>query len=436
MMKKAVQACSALVHSCASTFHMFRTISRSVDHGHRSVHILGIETSCDDTGIAVINEHGTVLGEAQHSQLATHVTMGGIIPPLARFLHEENIKQVHKDAMRSAGIHPRQLDAVAVTTRPGLSLSLKVGLTHAKAFCREYSLPMISVHHMEAHALVVRSCMPVKFPFLVLLVSGGHCQIAVVQGVSDFVLLGSTCDDAPGEAFDKAARRLKLSNMDEYRALSGGAAIERLARHGDPMAIEFTSPMTKRPDCDFSFSGLKYSLMKKIMERERELGIEGDALLPSIPDLCASFQHALYIHIMKRVQRAFTFCRRTDLDFGHRLVVSGGVACSLYLRLMLEQLCERHAVDLFVPPSKLCSDNGIMIAWNGMEHFRSGGVLVLPDNLDTVESMAKCPLGQDRRKDVAKEAIPSEKFRLDLDRLMKDSGNIKWQNKSDENYYG
>lgn len=114
---------------------------------------------------------------------------------------------------------------------------------------------------MEAHALVARSCMPVKFPFLVLLVSGGHCQIAVVRDVSDFVLLGSTCDDAPGEAFDKAARRLKLSNMDEYRALSGGAAIERLARHGDPMAIEFTSPMTKRPDCDFSFSGALFTQM-------------------------------------------------------------------------------------------------------------------------------------------------------------------------------
>ncbi|OQR80307.1 putative tRNA threonylcarbamoyladenosine biosynthesis protein Osgepl1-like [Tropilaelaps mercedesae] len=405
-------------------------VIRGIHRKHKKALILGIETSCDDTGMAVVNENGMVLGEAKHSQLATHVAMGGIIPPLARSLHEQHIAEVHESALRAACIHPSMLDAVAVTTRPGLGLSLQIGLNHAKNFCRKHALPLISVHHMEAHALVIRSSSPVKFPFLVLLVSGGHCQVAVVQDVFDFILLGTSCDDAPGEAFDKIARRLKINNMDQYRTLSGGAAIERLARRGDPTAIRLPPPMMRNANCDFSFSGLKYSLVQKINRQERDLGIEGDALLPNLPDICASFQHAAYIHIMKRVQRAFKFCRKTDLEFGNRLVVSGGVACSSYLRLVLEQLCEHYGVDLFVPPPRLCSDNGIMIAWNGMEQYKHGGILIQPENLDSVDFLSKCSLGQDRRDDVAKEGIRSERFKLDMDRLMRDSGNVEWQEKT------
>lgn len=196
-----------------------------------------------------------MLGDAHHSQLATHLAMGGILPPLAKHLHQQNIRNVHEAALTAAGIHPKELTAVAVTTRPGLSLSLQVGLQHAKTFCRDHSLPLIAVHHMEAHALVVRSCSRVEFPYLVLLVSGGHCQIAVAKGVSEFVLLGKTIDNSPGEAFDKIARRLKLSNIDELKHLSGGAAIERMARNGDPTAVNITSPMTQSPNCDTSFAG-------------------------------------------------------------------------------------------------------------------------------------------------------------------------------------
>ncbi|XP_003738587.1 probable tRNA N6-adenosine threonylcarbamoyltransferase, mitochondrial [Galendromus occidentalis] len=402
-----------------------RSLLRYLHHSTKRKLVLGIETSCDDTGMAIVDEAGNILGEAHHSQLRTHVRFGGVLPPLARDLHRQNIAKVHSDTLKAAGVDPREIDAVAVTTRPGMALSLGVGLEHAKKFCKENSLPLIPIHHMEAHALVVRcENRSVDLPYLVLLVSGGHSQVAVVRDVTDFALLGSTIDDAPGEALDKIARRLKLSNLREFRELSGGASVELLAKRGDPRTMKYHQPLSDRKDCNFSFSGFKSMTTSQVMRLEKGLGIRGDAILPNAADICASVQYYMCLHIMKRVFRAIMFCRRKGIDFGDRLVISGGVACSLYLRAFMRQLCEAEDVELFVPPPRLCSDNGVMIAWNGVERLRVGEKPKSPHELDELGFEPSCSLGEDLREQVSRECIRIPRFKIDLVRLLTETGNI------------
>ncbi|KAH9372672.1 hypothetical protein HPB48_009150 [Haemaphysalis longicornis] len=256
--------------------------------------VLGIETSCDDTAVGIVDDQGNVLGEAAHSQLAKHIEYGGIIPPIARDMHKEHIARVTQEALEHCTVPMEAVTAIAVTTRPGMALSLRVGLDFAIELARKYGKPLVPVHHMEAHATAVRLQHRVPFPYLVLLVSGGHCQLALVRAINDFLLLGQTIDDAPGEALDKArharstpppltiARRLKVHNLPDCRRLSGGAAVELLARGADCRAVPFPEPMTSYRTCDFSFAGLKNSVYREIQRLEKLHGIEADALVPEL----------------------------------------------------------------------------------------------------------------------------------------------------------
>uniref|UniRef100_A0A8C1RS19 N(6)-L-threonylcarbamoyladenine synthase n=1 Tax=Cyprinus carpio TaxID=7962 RepID=A0A8C1RS19_CYPCA len=250
-------------NSCLQCRRAFSTVRRFV---------LGIETSCDETGAAVLDDTGAILGESLHSQKQTHLDAGGIIPPVAQQLHRENISRVVQEALDRSGIEPSELTAVATTVKPGLALSLGIGLDFSRKFVRLHEKPFIPIHHMEAHALTVRMLHPVDFPFLVLLVSGGHSLLALAKGIDEFLLLGQTLDAAAGDTLDKIARRLSLRNHPECSSLSGGQAIELLAKEGDRLAFHFKSPMGQLYDCNFSFAGLRNQVTLAISKKEREEG--------------------------------------------------------------------------------------------------------------------------------------------------------------------
>lgn len=394
--------------------------------------MLGIETSCDDTAVGIVDDQGNVLGEAAHSQLAKHIEYGGIIPPIARDMHKEHIARVTREALERCTVPLEEVTAIAVTTRPGMALSLRVGLDFAVELAHRHGKPLVPVHHMEAHATAVRLQHRVPFPYLVLLVSGGHCQLALVRAIDDFLLLGQTTDDAPGEALDKIARRLKVHNLPECRRLSGGAAVELLARGADSQAFPFPEPLTAYRTCDFSFSGLKNSVYREIQRLEKLHGIEADALVPELRDVCASAQRAIVQHLARRTQRALEFCTDRGLlppfcpptkeeeeegmdedppsattrgeSSPPTLVVAGGVACNSVLRNALAEVCNSLGATFVATPARLCSDNGVMIAWNGLERLRAGAELVAED-LDSLRVVPRCPLGEDISQSVAHASI-------------------------------
>lgn len=391
---------------------------------NRRLVVLGIETSCDDTAVGIVDDDGNILGEAAHSQLAKHIQYGGIIPPIARDMHAENIAQVTQDALKQCPVPLEAMTAIAVTTRPGMALSLRVGFDFARDLARKYGKPLIPVHHMEAHATAVRLQHRVEFPYLVLLVSGGHCQLAVVRAIDDFVLLGQTIDDAPGEALDKVARRLKLHNLPECHLISGGAAIELLARGANPDAFQFPEPMMDYRSCDFSFSGLKNSVFRAIARLEKQHGIEADALVPELCDICASVQRVMVQHLVRRTQRALEFCSREGLlpslashEAGQdgvappTVVVAGGVACNGVLRDALAQVCDHLGATFVATPPRLCSDNGVMVAWNGLELYKVSPSSAVED-LDSFRVEPRCSLGKDISLSVARASIKLQKVKL------------------------
>ncbi|XP_025421926.1 probable tRNA N6-adenosine threonylcarbamoyltransferase, mitochondrial isoform X3 [Sipha flava] len=343
--------------------------------------VLGIETSCDDTGCAIVDSDRNILGECLQSQQQIHLDFGGIIPPVARDLHKQNINNVVTEALQQAQVSLNELDAIAVTVKPGLPLSLLVGMNTAKELSKISRKPLIPIHHMEAHALTARLVdKNLKLPFVVLLLSGGHCLLAVVNKINEFLLLGQSIDDAPGEALDKAARRLQLKNMKEFRYCCGGQAIEKAAMK----------------DCNFSYSGLKNAVRMQILKSEKKHELKGDEIIPEVYDLCASFQYAITKHICTRLQRGFEFIDRTKLlpEINRTLVVSGGVASNMFIRKHLNLVCDNMNFKLVVPPPRLCTDNGIMIAWNGIEKFNENLDIYTYDNLDKVDIQSKAPLGK------------------------------------------
>ncbi|XP_004452595.1 tRNA N6-adenosine threonylcarbamoyltransferase, mitochondrial isoform X2 [Dasypus novemcinctus] len=326
--------------------------------------VLGIETSCDDTAAAVVDETGNVLGEAIHSQTEVHLKTGGIIPPVAQRLHRENIQRIVQEALATSRVSPSELSAIATTVKPGLALSLGVGLSFSLQLVDQLKKPFIPIHHMEAHALTIRLTNKVEFPFLVLLISGGHCLLALVQGVSDFLLLGKSLDIAPGDMLDKVARRLSLIKHPECSTMSGGKAIEHLAKQGNTLPLDFKAPMQRAKNCDFSFSGLQNIVGSIIMQKEKEEGIEKGQILASAADIAATIQHTTACHIVKRTHRAILFCKQKALlpQTDAVLVVSGGVASNLYIRKALEIVTNATQCTLLCPPPRLCTDNGIMVA--------------------------------------------------------------------------
>jgi len=338
--------------------------------------VLGIETSCDETGVALVDENRRILAEAVRTQVEEHALYGGVVPEIAARAHVESLDRLVRKVMDEAGLGFGELAAVAATAGPGLIGGLLVGLTTAKAICLVHGLPLVAVNHLEAHALTARLTDDVAFPYLLLLVSGGHCQLVEVNGVGSYRRLGSTVDDALGEAFDKVAKMLGLG-------FPGGPAVERAAEAGDPGRFDFPRPMLGRPGCAFSFSGLKTAVRQTILA----LGPEARA---AVPDICASFQAAVAASVADRTRHALKLFRAHHPGTRPTLVVAGGVAANAALRAALQALAARTDSRLVVPPPRLCTDNGTMIAWAGIERLRLGQT----DPLDT-RARARWPLDPD-----------------------------------------
>jgi N6-L-threonylcarbamoyladenine synthase len=328
------------------------------------VKVLGIETSCDETAAAVITDaplplENRILGEVILSQLEDHRMYGGVVPEVAARAHLDHIDRIVAETMERSGIAFGNLDGVAATGGPGLIGGVIVGVMTAKAIAAVHGLPFVAVNHLEGHALTVRLTNDVAFPYLLLLVSGGHCQFLAVEGVGKFRRLGTTIDDALGEAFDKTAKMLGLG-------YPGGPAVEQNALKGDPTRFNLPKPLKGRAGCDFSFSGLKTAVRKVIEDLPA-----GDLRDQDVADLCASFQAAAAESLSDRLKNAISAF--DDLyPEGQTLVVAGGVAANQFLRDRLETAAQNHGLALVAPPLKHCTDNAAMIGWAGLEHLRLG----------------------------------------------------------------
>ena len=321
--------------------------------------VLGIETSCDETAAAVVDDHGTVRADVVLSQLEEHRPYGGIVPEIAARAHLETLDGVIRRAMDEAAMDFAALDGIAATGGPGLIGGLIVGVMTAKGIAAAHDLPFVAVNHLEGHALTARLTDRVAFPYLLLLVSGGHCQILAVEAVGRYRRLGTTLDDAVGEAFDKVAKMLGLG-------YPGGPEVERMAALGRSARFDLPRPMMGRPGCDFSFSGLKTAVRHAIEALPAGALAERD-----VADLCASFQDAVGDVLADRCTRAIaTF--RARWPQGDTLVVAGGVAANRQVRVRLEQLCRRLDMKFVAPPQGLCTDNAAMIAWVGLERLAVG----------------------------------------------------------------
>jgi N6-L-threonylcarbamoyladenine synthase len=316
--------------------------------------ILGIETSCDETAAAVVEDGRKALADVVATQIDIHRRWGGVVPELASRNHVVQIMPVVDEALSRAGVAPQELDAVAVTSGPGLVGALLVGVQAAKALAAAWEKPLVPVNHLEGHLVAAFLAeTPPTFPYLGLVVSGGHTSLYAARGFGDYQPLGQTRDDAAGEAFDKGAKLLGLP-------YPGGVAIDRLAKEGDPAAVKFPKAIVKGSDLDFSFSGLKTALLLHVKKH----GIpEGKALA----DLCASYQEAI---VRALVEKAFRAARRLQYD---RLVLSGGVAANSRLRAAATaKAAEYEGMSVFLPPVKLCTDNAAMIAVAGTHAFARG----------------------------------------------------------------
>ncbi|MGO1119405.1 tRNA (adenosine(37)-N6)-threonylcarbamoyltransferase complex transferase subunit TsaD [Rhodovibrionaceae bacterium A322] len=319
--------------------------------------VLGIETSCDETAAAVVTSDREVRANVVLSQLDEHRPYGGVVPEIAARSHLEHIDRLVAQAMAEAGVTFDQLDGVAATTGPGLIGGVMVGAMTAKAIAAVAEKPFVAVNHLEGHALTARLTNDLQFPFLLLLVSGGHCQLLSVTGVGQYRRLGGTIDDAVGEAFDKTAKLLGVG-------YPGGPALEQAAKSGDPRRFKLPRPMKGRPGCDFSFSGLKTAVRQQVVNLE-SLSDQDRA------DLAASFQLAVAEVLVDRSRKAMEVFHEETGQFGP-LVVAGGVAANQTLRSHLTELAEKQGTRLVAPPIGLCTDNGAMIAWAGLERLRLG----------------------------------------------------------------
>jgi N6-L-threonylcarbamoyladenine synthase len=337
--------------------------------------VLGIESSCDETAIALVREDGAVLAHALATQRDEHAPYGGVVPEIAARAHLAQIDRLYTRALAEAGISIDAIDAVAATTGPGLIGGVIVGAILGKAIAVATGKPFIAINHLEGHALTVRLTHQVQFPYFLLLISGGHCQQLVVRGVGDYVRLGGTKDDALGEAFDKCAKMLGLP-------YPGGPALEKAAREGNPKAYPLPRPMKGSEGCDFSFSGLKTAVRLLI---EHEVARAGSLTPVIVADIAASFEAAVLDVLQDRVGQALTLAQR---DFPiTALAVAGGVAANQAIAARLKELAQMHTVPLVVAPPALCTDNGVMIAWAGMERFLRGAV----DDV-SVQPRARWPL--------------------------------------------
>ncbi|MDO4627332.1 MAG: tRNA (adenosine(37)-N6)-threonylcarbamoyltransferase complex transferase subunit TsaD [Pasteurellaceae bacterium] len=319
--------------------------------------ILGIETSCDETGVAIYDQQHGLIANQLYSQIALHADYGGVVPELASRDHIRKTVPLIQAALAQANLTAKEIDGIAYTAGPGLVGALLVGATIARALAFAWGVPALGVHHMEGHLLApMLEPNPPTFPFVALLVSGGHTQLVRVQGVGQYEVLGESIDDAAGEAFDKTAKLLGL----DY---PGGAALSRLAQQGNPNRFVFPRPMTDRPGLAFSFSGLKTfaaNTINQVIEQEGELTEQSKA------DIAYAFQQAV-------VETLVIKCRRALQQTGYkRLVIAGGVSANQQLRQELSQLMHSINGEVFYPQPQFCTDNGAMIAYAGFLRLQAG----------------------------------------------------------------
>ncbi len=325
--------------------------------------VLGIESSCDETAVAVLDGDGHILAETLRSQTGEHAPFGGVVPEVAARAHLAYLAPLTRTALAEAGIGAEAIAAIAATSGPGLIGGLIVGANFGKGLALAWKKPFLAINHLEAHALTAR--LPglaqggVAFPYLLLLVSGGHCQFVAVEGLGRYHVLGRTLDDAAGEAFDKAAKLLGLS-------WPGGPALERLAGSGNPRAIALPRPLLGRPGCDFSFSGLKTALAQAVAAFPA-----GALPREAAADLAASFQSAVADVLTDRTAHALALFTTRHPGAG-TLVLAGGVAANQAIRTALTTLAAAHGFRLIAPPLRLCTDNAVMVAWAGIERLKSG----------------------------------------------------------------
>ena len=332
--------------------------------------ILGLESSCDDSAVALVTSDRAILAQAVRGQNDAHQPFGGVVPEIAARAHVEILPGLIRQVLREAQVNVRDVDAIAATAGPGLVGGVMVALLAAKGLALSARKPLLAVNHLEGHALSPRLVdRDLGFPYLLLLVSGGHCQLLGVRGVGDYMRLATTIDDAAGEAFDKAAKSLGLP-------YPGGPAIEALAEKGDPRAVPLPRPLLGSPEPHFSFAGLKSAVQRAVASGQHD---------PA--DIAASFQQALVDCLIDRTTRAL---RTSDAP---ALVVAGGVAANNKVREALSSLAAEHGRHFSVPPGWLCTDNAAMIAWAGAERFEAG----LFDGLDA-PARARWPLDETAEK--------------------------------------
>ena len=345
-----------------------------------TIYVLGLETSCDETAAAIVEmpvDNGRAIGSGRIlanqilSQIETHAPYGGVVPELAARAHLSHLDRLIAASLEEAALTLNDMDAIAATAGPGLIGGVLIGLTTGKALALAADKPFIGINHLEGHALSARLTEAVDFPYLLLLVSGGHCQLLAVNGLDDYTALGQTLDDAVGEAYDKAAKLMSLG-------YPGGPEIEKRARHGNRMAYKLPRPLLNdaKAGLDFSFSGLKTALRQAA---EKAAPLDDD----KVADLAASFEAAVGDCLATQTSRAMRRFRRTApmplaADATLNLVVAGGVAANHYLRARLSDAAAAENFTLFVPPPALCTDNAAMIARAGGERFAAGLIEARP----------------------------------------------------------
>ncbi len=332
----------------------------------QTVTILGLESSCDDTAAAVVRHRtgqpAEILASVVFDQCDLHADFGGVVPEIAARAHAERLDICVEAALKDASLKLKDVDAIAVTSGPGLIGGVLSGVMCAKGLAAGSGKPLISVNHLAGHALTPRMTDGTSFPYLMLLVSGGHCQFLIVHAADRFTRLGGTIDDAPGEAFDKTAKLLGLGNP-------GGPLVEKEALQGEARRFKLPRPLLDRAGCDMSFSGLKTAL-----RRARDLIVDekGGLTVQDRADLCAGFQAAVADTLIEKTRRAcLAFIEQTNTKMPV-LAVAGGVAANTAIRHGLQGLCEKQGFAFLAPPLKYCTDNAAMIAWVGVEKYRAG----------------------------------------------------------------